>query len=287
MMFLEPSRTAYDLNWQMFGIPVRVHPMFWLLTVILGWGAVDRGISYLLVWVACVFVSILIHELGHVIMGRRFGTNGHIVLYSFGGLAIGSSNLSNRWERIAVSFAGPLAGFLFLGVVIFAIQVVDPEQFTVMVEKVKAMLGLPFDPHVRLFQPSLVDAAVMDLFWINLFWGLLNLLPIWPLDGGQISRDFLEGVRPQDGVRISLGISCAVAALLAVNSLAVSYGKPIIPFLNFGGTYMAIFFGLMAVSSFQAMQAYHPSNRPWRVDRPEDYDDHDSWDNRRRDDRYR
>src|SRR5436190_12605786 len=99
MMFLEPSRTAYDLNWTMFGIPIRVHPMFWLFSVILGWGAMNLGFSYLLSWVACVFISVLIHELGHVLMGRWFGTEGHIVLYSFGGLAIGSSNQRYRWER--------------------------------------------------------------------------------------------------------------------------------------------------------------------------------------------
>src|SRR5207302_5403914 len=65
-----------------------------------------RSVSYLLIWIACTFVSILIHELGHVFMGRLFGSHGHIVLYSFGGLAIGSSALRSRWQRIAVYFAG-------------------------------------------------------------------------------------------------------------------------------------------------------------------------------------
>src|SRR5205807_2354897 len=75
------------------------------------------GIEYVLIWVACMFVSILVHELGHVIAGRLFGTNGHIVLYGFGGLAIGSSALTNRWKRIFVYFAGPLAGFILFGLV--------------------------------------------------------------------------------------------------------------------------------------------------------------------------
>ena len=67
---------------------------------------------YLVLWIICVFVSILIHEMGHVLMGRLFGAEGHIVLYSFGGLAIGSKRLADRWQRIAVSFAGPLAQFI-------------------------------------------------------------------------------------------------------------------------------------------------------------------------------
>jgi hypothetical protein len=94
----------------MFGIPIRVHPMFWLMSVILGYSTIQDGFEYLIIWVACVFVSILIHELGHVIMGRFFGADGHIVLYSFGGLAIGSNSLSSRGQRIAVSFAGRGSG---------------------------------------------------------------------------------------------------------------------------------------------------------------------------------
>ena len=69
--------------------------------------AIERGFEYLLIWIGCVFGSILIHEMGHVFMGQVFGAQGTIVLYSLGGLAIGSSNLPSRWQRIAVSFAGP------------------------------------------------------------------------------------------------------------------------------------------------------------------------------------
>ena len=88
-MLFEPERTQFDLNWRMFGIPVRVHPWFWLMGVILGWSAVERGVQYLVLWIVCVFVSILVHEFGHVFMGLVFGSRGHIVLYSFGGLAVG------------------------------------------------------------------------------------------------------------------------------------------------------------------------------------------------------
>ena len=91
MLFMEPSQTPYDLRWRMFGVPVRVHPRFWLVSVIMGWNTVHEGFQYLLIWVACSFASILIHEFGHVAMGQIFGSRGHIVLYGFGGLAIGSN----------------------------------------------------------------------------------------------------------------------------------------------------------------------------------------------------
>jgi Zn-dependent protease len=229
----EPESTPYDLRWRMFDTDVRVHPFFWLCSVLLGWSALQLGVAYLLLWVACVFVSILVHEMGHVLMGRVFGTRGHIVLYTFGGLAIGSNALSNPWKRIAVSFAGPLAGF------ILAVPVT------------LAWFGLGFQ---NAEEPSLAVEALDDLMWINWTWGILNLFPIWPLDGGQISRDFLGWLRPANGVRIAYGISIAVAGLLAAY------------FLYKGVTYSAIFFALLAVGSFQAFQA-ETTRGPWERQR--------------------
>src|SRR5437763_2980709 len=107
-VFFAIQETPYDLKWRMFGIHVRVHPLFWLISGILAWDYIRVfGIPAFLIAVACIFVSILIHELGHVVMGNFFGSHGHIVLWAFGGLAIGSTHLDNRWKRIAVTFAGP------------------------------------------------------------------------------------------------------------------------------------------------------------------------------------
>src|SRR5690349_12975099 len=81
-VFYEPNETRYDFRWRIFGTSVRVHPLFWLMAVILGYdGAIRLGVGFVLAWVVCVFVSILLHEFGHVWMGRLFGSHGHIVLY--------------------------------------------------------------------------------------------------------------------------------------------------------------------------------------------------------------
>src|SRR6516165_8553767 len=71
-VFFEPNETPLDLKWRMFGIPVRVHPFFWLVSAFMGWSTLNRGIIFLVIWVACVFVSVLVHEMGHVLMGRLF-----------------------------------------------------------------------------------------------------------------------------------------------------------------------------------------------------------------------
>ena len=79
-MFFAIQETPYDLKWRMFGIHVRVHPLFWLISGILAWDYIGRfGIPAFLIAVACIFVSILIHELGHVVMGNFFGSHGHTI----------------------------------------------------------------------------------------------------------------------------------------------------------------------------------------------------------------
>jgi len=250
-MFFEPERTPYDLNWRMLGTWVRVHPFFWLFSAILGWDTLEEGFSFLILWIVCVFVSILIHEFGHVLVGRLFGSSGHIVLYSLGGLAIGSSSLPNRWQRIAVYLAGPVAGFLFCGLVYAAWM-------------------LPENPPVS----PLARAAVGFLLWINLGWGIMNLLPIWPLDGGRVSRELCEWLDPARGTRTAYGISMVVAGLLAVNAALITMKRPIpalehVPFLkDLHGWYIVLLFGLFAFDSYQRFQQ-ESSRRPW--DRGEDY----------------
>lgn len=263
MFLMEPDETRYDLRWRLFGTPVRVHPMFWLMSVILGYDSTIRlGVGYLLAWVGCVFVSVLLHEFGHVWMGRLFGSPGHIVLFSFGGLAVGSNRLSERWQRILVSFAGPLIQLAFL-----------------------AVLWFSQDWILRLVPRRSLGAVIpvwFMLFEINLLWPLLNLLPIWPLDGGQISREVCQGAMPGRGTSFSLGISMVVAGFLAVHELMAAKGHPLIHlpisesnslFLGLlkgmcesGSMFTAFFFAMFCFSSFTALQAENQRRHSWSDD---------------------
>src|SRR6266851_2488877 len=204
VFLFEPGRTQYDLNFRIFGVAVRIHPMFWLVTVIFGWNLQDPrgGLKYVLLWVIVVFISILIHELGHVFMGRFFGSDGHIVLYGFGGLAIGSNHLEKRWQRIAVSFAGPLAEFVLLGVVLL----------------VGYSIGIGTEAKVS----KALQFLYNQLVWVNSFWALVNLLPIWPLDGGMISRELFQSIMPESGTVSSLIASMLVAGTLVCFTIAAA-----------------------------------------------------------------
>jgi Zn-dependent protease len=247
MFLLEPEPTPYDLRFRLLGIDVRVHPLFWLIAALLGWSvftAESGGFGWLLVWVACVFVSILLHEMGHVVVGNWFGSRGHIVLFSFGGLAVGSSNLYKRWQRILVYFAGPAAQFLLLGLVLLA--------------------GRYLLPHVTSLRWSeRLDQLLWMLYFINLVWPVFNLLPIFPLDGGLIAREVCVAASPRKGLAVSLGISGVVSGLLAVHCVMAEYGRPLIPWLGkTGGLYTAIFLAMFSITSFQLLHQVN-SRRDW------------------------
>src|SRR5271169_6821462 len=83
-------------RFRLFGIPVSVQPWFWLTTLFMG---ANRSVGMLLIWIAVCFVSILLHEVGHVMAYRAFGEQGSIVLYGWGGLAF--SNRSTRRTTLA------------------------------------------------------------------------------------------------------------------------------------------------------------------------------------------
>ena len=62
--------TEFDLRFSFLGIPVRVHPLFWVAAVVLGFPRGETGgqaFALILVWTACLFVSILVHEMGHAL----------------------------------------------------------------------------------------------------------------------------------------------------------------------------------------------------------------------------
>jgi len=261
-VFFEPSQTQFDLRFRLFGIDVRVSPWFWVIMAAMGWGggpAHDREhfLQHLIVWIACCFVSILIHEMGHVLAGRLFGSDGHIVLYGMGGLAIGSSGLDRRWQRIVVYAAGPGADFLLVGLIWGGLVLAGVDRTTM---------------------PLMAREAFADMVWINLVWGFMNLLPVFPLDGGQISRDVCSGLWHDRGVRISLGLSTLVAALIALHAAALMLSQTYVErvvgvvrelggwsgfLLGLGGWYVAIFFGMLAMSSFATLQQIERQHREW------------------------
>ncbi len=259
-MLAEPDRTPYDLTFRLFGFPVRVHPLFWIGALLLGASTLQAGVEFLAIWVAVVFVSILVHEMGHALAYRAFGCGSYIVLWIFGGLAIGSPDVRTRNQKILVSLAGPFAGFVLCGIV--------------------------YGTHLATGWGSIKHGLLVwflcdTLILVNLYWGILNLLPVYPLDGGQVSRELCQRRSPSRGLRLSFQISIAVAVAVAVYSVVCAIEARSAPpgflagvlpvWFPRGSFYTALLFGLLAYQSYQLMrfqgQGYYyeaPDDRlPW------------------------
>ncbi len=249
-MLIEPSPTPYDLQFRLFGVPVRVHPFFWVTAVILG----SRGFSgevqpmaQLLMWVAVVFVSILVHEMGHALAIRFYGWRPWITLYAFGGLASyepGYSGYAKSYSRrgnattgqIIISLAGPIAGFLLAALVAAGLFAVGRMSgFYLFGRPIILGRGGPIEnPYLAIL--------TFQLLAVNIYWGLLNLLPVYPLDGGKVSRELFTAFSRRDGYQNSLILSIAVAVVIA------GYA-----FLN-RDIWLCILFGILAYQSYQLLQ---------------------------------
>lgn len=185
------------LQFEVLGFPVRIDPTFWLVSVMLGITGSTTPPG-LIIWVGVVLVSILIHELGHAIAAQAFGHRAEILLYSMGGVTSHRGPRLSHAQSIWVSFAGPLAGFgLYAGL-----------------EAVQIFAGVPQNFYVYLFYAQMK--------WVNLFWGLANLLPLLPLDGGHIMESAVHWTsrRPNRTLVLQISIAAGVGAAL----FALTYG---------------------------------------------------------------
>lgn len=265
MLLVEPQRTPWDLNFQIFGFPVRVHPLFWLVGVLLGFsGGENAGID-LLIWFVALFSSILIHELGHALMIRHFGRQAYIVLYAMGGLAIegrprgdyeysfepygGMQRARTPREQILISAAGPGIQLLLALAIVVAINVTG------------GRVQMHWDGLLPLPLPVLAGeigrnrnfvTLVWMLLYVNIYWPVINLLPVLPLDGGQIAMQVLTQQDPWSGTQRALWLSVIVGGGMAV--LAMFAMRQL---------FTAMLFASLAASSYLALQQSGGGRRPW------------------------
>lgn len=244
-MFLgEPPRSQYDLSFSFLGIPVRIHPMFWVIALVLGLRSPD--LVSLLAWVAAVFVGILVHELGHALAMRAYGFYPWITLHGFGGLTSHGPTSSYRSAgygslgQIVITAAGPGAGFLLAALIAASLHVAGYEVVILRLWKF-----IPFPLLRDIVGSAPLTDFITKLIFISVLWGFINLLPVYPLDGGQISREVLVRVNPRDGVRFSLILSVIVASAMALTAM-----------VQWNSLFTTLLFAYLAYSSFVALQSH-------------------------------
>jgi stage IV sporulation protein FB len=208
------------IRFSIFGIPVQVQPFFWITLAIIG-GAINanspEALLRLGLFLLAGFISILVHELGHALTARKFGARSEIVLQAFGGYAAYSGVRLTRPQSFAVTAAGPLVQIV-LGLAVMQVL-----------------------PHLPDMNPNMIY-FIKILMLVSLVWAILNLLPVLPLDGGQMLNAILGPQR----IRITLWTTIIVS--IVVGLLAFQHTHSIL---------MPVFMGMFAWQAWQALRQ-HP-----------------------------
>ena len=168
----------------LFGFEVRMDWSWLFLAALLVWNlafgvfpAYYRGLSSTAYWLMGIagalglFGSIVLHELGHSVIARRFGIPmNRITLFIFGGVAEMGGPPPNAKSEFFMAIAGPIMS-VFLGLASFALYA----------------LGISAG------WPGPIVAVLGYLGWINLILVVFNMIPAFPLDGGRVLRSALWG----------------------------------------------------------------------------------------------
>ena len=194
---------------QIFGVEIRIHVSFALLLLFAGLGPRGsivtpnpaRGAAL----AAMIFGSVLLHELAHALAAKRTGTPARaLILFPICGVAVFEESrppLGGNWKReAAISALNPLSYFLLAALGALALRLAMPQY--------------------RFWASPLVDASHLAHAFVfaNLWLGVLNLLPAYPLDGGRVLRAIFSGKMDAVGATrraVSIGRGFAIAFILA------------------------------------------------------------------------
>jgi len=165
-------------------IPITIYPIFFLVAGIIGFLS-SQSLTGTVLWVLIIMVSIIVHELGHALTAIAFGQKAQIELVGFGGLTHHNGKPLKPWQSFLVVLNGPMAGF--------------------------ALCAIAYVIYLFFPQKGAVHYALAITIFINLFWTIINLLPIQPLDGGKLLGIVLEKVFGPRGIRLSHLVSIILA----------------------------------------------------------------------------
>ena len=179
----------------------------------------STDILLVLVFVFAGFLSIMIHELGHALTIRKYGLPAAITLQAFGGYASFPAGKLDRKQSFVVTAAGPALQFVF-GVLLIVLA-----------------------PSISVPEGSLFLPFLRDLIWVSIAWSILNCLPVYPMDGGQMMAAIL-GPKKQHNVHL---ISSIVAVIIGVAG-----------YLYLATILLPIFMALFAWQNWQSYQASSP-----------------------------
>lgn len=225
----EQTKGKGTLYFTLWGIPVSIQPSSWLVLALLGGGLrIGSGSDLIQVAVFVVMgvLSLLAHEMGHALMGRKLtGATPTVTLALMGGLTSLPYAPRTRAGYLLYIAAGPLGG-LTLGLLaglLLGLHIGD------IGAGVSFYLFSPFHAeeymaahHLASLVTAIQDGtlplgilgAYQTLMLICMWWSLFNLLPIFPLDGGQLLYTATDNLRLSSIVGlITGGVICLLSII--------------------------------------------------------------------------
>ena len=176
-------------------IPIAIYPTFWLFAALIGY-VNSQSLIGTLIWVAIIFVSVLFHEFGHALTAKLFGQKPRIELVALGGLTYHDGQKLSFWKQFFIVLDGPLFGFIIVLLATLFLQI-----------------------------PSLAEGTIGSILqltrMVNLFWTVVNLLPVLPLDGGQLLRVIFEAIFGLKGFKYAIATSMVVALAISIFFFAI------------------------------------------------------------------
>jgi Zn-dependent protease/CBS domain-containing protein len=198
---------------RLFGVEVRLHLTFLILPLFVFWTESTvrsangpRDLALVGIVLACVAA----HEIGHMLVARRYGLIPKaVILLPLCGVTVFDESRSETiepsaaWKRdVRIALTGPLVNLVLA--------------------MIAAGIILPVVPGANLWKWPFLQASNLprSLVWANLYLAALNLLPAYPLDGGRILRAFFaRSIDSAAATRRAVSISHAMAMLLMVAGL--------------------------------------------------------------------
>ncbi|MDQ6960170.1 MAG: site-2 protease family protein, partial [Mariprofundaceae bacterium] len=200
---------------KLFGIGIYVHWSFFLLPLFVLFanrGNAQFHIGFNLSLLAGVFGCVILHELGHALMARRFGIGTRdITLYPIGGVAKLEKMSEKPWEELWIAVAGPAVNVVIASALIFGLTVA-----------------------AAIWSPSLAWGSVVGQWFVvlmalNIVLVVFNMLPAFPMDGGRVFRAVLSMWMDRlQATRIATNVGMVVILIfgLGVVTLTLLLGSP-------------------------------------------------------------
>ena len=214
-------------------ISVYIHWTFSLLILFIVYVNYKSGqnttqILWSLLFIACIFLTVFLHELGHALTAKKFGIKTKdITLLPIGGLARLERLPEKPSEELMVAFAGPLVNIVLALGTSFFISLPNTSE---------EML-------VQLANGVNANNFFLNFYLVNIVLAIFNLIPAFPMDGGRVLRALLSYKLER---HVATKIAARIGQILAVGFIFLGFFAN--PFLIFIGLF--VFMGAQIESEY-------------------------------------